>query len=57
MAREERKDFNAMLRRNNGMPKLQIVTDEDTIRKYGGTRMYFAPPMAYDLLMKQVPAG
>ena len=57
MAREERKDFNAMLRRNNGMPKLQIVTDEDTIRKYGGTRMYFAPPMAYDQLMKQVPAG
>ena len=57
MAREERKDFNAMLRRNNGMPKFQIVTDEDTIRKYGGTRMYFAPPMAYDQLMKQVPAG
>lgn len=36
MANEDKKDFNAMLCRDNGMPKIQIVTDEGTIRKYGG---------------------
>ncbi len=25
------------------MPKIQIVTDERTIQKYGGPRMYFCP--------------
>lgn len=57
MAHEDRKDFNAMLRRNNGMPKIQIVTDQATIQKYGGERMYFAPPNAYDALMRAVPRG
>lgn len=57
MANEEKKDFNEMLRRENGMPKIQIVTDEATIRKYGGERMYFAPPAAYDAAMKTVPPG
>lgn len=57
MAHEDRKDFNAMLRRDNGMPKVQIVTDQATIQKYGGERMYFAPPIAYDALMRAVPRG
>ena len=57
MALEDRKDFNAMLRRDNGMPKIQIVTDQATIQKYGGERMYFAPPIAYDALMRAVPRG
>ena len=57
MANEEKKDFNAMLHRDSGMPKLQIVTDPGTIRKYGGKRMYFAPPLAYDSIMKMVPPG
>ena len=57
MANEDKKDFNAMLRDSKDMPKVQIVTDPATIEKYGGTRMYFAPPLAYDALMKQVPAG
>ena len=57
MANEEKKDFNAMLHRDSGMPKLQIVTDPGTIRKYGGERMYFAPPLAYDSIMKTVPPG
>ena len=29
MANEEKKDFNAMLLRDNGMPKIQIVTNPD----------------------------
>ena len=55
MANEEQKDFNAMLHRDNGMPKIQIVTDEKTIEKYGGTRMYFAPPADYDAVMRTIP--
>lgn len=57
MANEDQKDFNAMLHKDTGMPKVQIVTDQATIEKYGGTRMYFAPPMAYDEIMKTIPYG
>lgn len=57
MANEDKKDFNAMLLRENGMPKIQLVTDAATIQKYGGERMYFAPPRTYDALMKTVPYG
>ena len=34
MSNEDRKDFNAMLARDNGMPKIQVVTDAATIAKY-----------------------
>ena len=57
MANEEKKDFNAMLHKENGMPKIQTVTDPATIRKYGGEKMFFAPPLAYDALMRRVPWG
>lgn len=57
MANEEKKDFNAMLHKDTGMPKVQIVTDEKTIQKYGGCRMYFAPPLYYDEVMKRIPEG
>ncbi len=57
MVKEDKKDFNAMLADSRDMPKIQIVTDERTIQKYGGNRMYFAPPAAYDEVMKKVPFG
>ena len=57
MAHEEQKDFNAMLHKDTGMPKIQIVTDQAAIQKYGGERMFFAPPLAYDEVMKRVPFG
>ena len=57
MANEDKKDFNAMLRDSKDMPKIQIITDEKSIEKYGGDRMYFAPPAEYDRVMKQVPEG
>lgn len=57
MANENKKDFNAMLKKDNGMPKIQVIDDERSIKKYGGSRMYFAPPADYDLIMKQVPEG
>lgn len=57
MANEHLKDFNAMLHEDKGMPRIQIVTDPATIKKYDGTRMFFAPPMDYDRMMRKIPAG
>lgn len=57
MANEEKKDFNAMLNDSKDMPKIQIITDQKSIEKYGGDRMYFAPPIDYDKVMKLVPYG
>ncbi len=53
MANENKKDFNTMMRNNKDMPKIQVVEDEKTIKKYGGTKMFFAPPIYYDELMKK----
>lgn len=57
MANEDQKNFNAMLRDSKDMPKIQIITDPKSIEKYGGDRMYFAPPMDYDRVMKTIPCG
>ena len=57
MANEDRKDFNAMLHDSKDMPKFQIITDEKSIEKYGGNRMYFAPPVDYDRVMRRIPYG
>lgn len=57
MANEDAKDFNAMLHDKKDMPKIQIVVDPKTIEKYGGNKMYFAPPIAYDEIMKKIPFG
>ncbi len=57
MANEDKKDFNAMLDDSKDMPKFQTVTDEKSIKKYGGNRMYFAPPIDYDKVMRLVPFG
>ncbi len=57
MANEENKDFNAMLHDSKDMPKFQTITDKKSIEKYGGDRMYFAPPIDYDKVMRRVPPG
>lgn len=57
MADENKKDFNAMLYDNKDMPKFQTITDPQSIEKYGGNRMYFAPPIEYDRVMKKIPCG
>ena len=57
MANEDKKDFNAMLHDNKDMPKFQIIKDQKSIEKYGGSKMYFAPPIDYDKVMKQIPYG
>ena len=52
MANEDKKDFNVMLMDSKDMPKIQIITDEKSIEKYGGDKLYFAPPIAYSCAMK-----
>lgn len=51
------KDFNQMLNNSKDMPKMKIITDEKSIKKYGGKKMYFAPPIDYDIVMKAIPFG
>ena len=41
VTKENKKDFNAMMKNSKDMPKIQIVKDEKTIKKYGGTKMFF----------------
>ena len=57
MANEDKKDFNAMLHDSKDMPKFQTITDQSSIEKYGGSKMYFAPPIDYDRVMKRIPYG
>ena len=57
MAKNEKKDFNAMLHNRKDMPKMQIITDPKSVAKYGGDRMFFAPPEDYDHVMKRIPYG
>lgn len=57
MANEEKKDFNAMLWKKTDMPKIQTLTDLETIRKYGGSKMFFAPSPIYNDIMKLIPGG
>ena len=50
-----KKSWNQKL--NDGKePEIQEVPIE-AAAKYGGTRMLIAPPLAYDTIMKTVPAG
>lgn len=57
MANEQKKDFNAMLQDKKDMPKFVMITDQASSKKYGGDRMFLAPPSFYDEIMKQVPEG
>lgn len=57
MANENKKNFNAMLHERRDMPRIQTITDAASIKKYGGDRMYFAPPVDYDEVMRRVPFG
>lgn len=57
MANEDNKDFNAMLNDSKDMPRIRTITDEKSIEKYGGNRMYFAPPKDYDRVMRRIPCG
>jgi len=51
------KNPNQKLRDSKDMPKIEILDDPRAIARYGGARMLIAPPIEYDELMKQIPAG
>ena len=36
------------MKNNKDMPKIQVIEDEKTIKKYGENKMFFAPPIYYD---------
>lgn len=38
MANEDKKDFNAMPHDAKDMPKIQMITDQKSIEKYGGSK-------------------
>lgn len=46
-----------MLHDGKDMPKIQIITDKRSIEKFGGSKMYFSPPIDYDTVMKSIPYG
>lgn len=56
MAKENTKDFNAMLNNSKDMPKI-IELKGTEIYKWGGKRMVIAPPIVFDEVMKMVPKG
>lgn len=43
MANETNKDFNAMLKDSKDMPKIQILTDEKSIKKIRRRQNVFCP--------------
>lgn len=53
----KKKTFNEKLTDSKDMPKIIPVTDPLQIKRYGGTKMLLAPPLAYDVVMKKVPEG
>lgn len=57
MAKENKKDFNAMLNNSKDMPKIKELNKEDVIKRYGGSKMLLAPPIDYDDIMKRIPEG
>ena len=51
------KTFEEKLNDSKDMPKLIELDDPKQIKQYGGKLMLIAPPLAYDAIMKKVPAG
>ncbi|CDE90425.1 putative uncharacterized protein [Clostridium sp. CAG:389] len=40
MGNENKKDFNVMMNNNKDMPKIQVIKDEKTIKKYCKFKSY-----------------
>ena len=52
-----KKTFNEKLNDSKNFPEIVEITDPRTVDRFRGTRMLIAPPIAYDALMRMVPAG
>ena len=51
------KSFNEKLNDSKDMPKIIEITDERSVKRYGGTQMLIAPPLEYNGIMAQIPEG
>lgn len=52
-----RKTFNEKLQDSKDMPKIIELTDEKSIKRYGGSQMLIAPPLEYNEIMNQIQEG
>jgi hypothetical protein len=52
-----KKTYNEKLNDSKNMPTVETVSDPKAVVRFGGERMLIAPPLAYDEIMKRVPAG
>lgn len=52
-----KKSFNEKLQDSGKFPEIIPVDDPRQIRQFGGNRMLIAPPLAYDAVMRRIPAG
>lgn len=52
-----KKSFNEKLNDSKDQPKIIEVTDVKAVARFGGPKMLIAPPLAYDAIMKRIPAG
>ena len=52
-----KRSFNEKLHDSADMPKISILEDPKAIAQNGGTKLLIAPAIAYDELMRKVPAG
>ncbi len=52
-----RKSFNEKLQDSKDMPKIVEITDEKSIKRYGGSQMLIAPPLEYNEIMAKIPDG
>ena len=52
-----KRSFNDKLHDSADMPKISVLEDPKAIALYGGTRLLIAPPIAYDTIMRRIPAG
>ncbi len=52
-----KRSFNDKLHDSADLPKISILEDSKAIVLYGGTRLLIAPPIAYDTIMRRIPAG
>jgi alkylated DNA nucleotide flippase Atl1 len=52
-----RKTFNEKLQDSKDMPKIVVIEDEKSIKRYGGKNMIIAPPIEYNDIIARIPEG
>ena len=52
-----RKTFNEKFQDSKDMPKIVVIEDEKSIKRYGGKNMIIAPPIEYNDIIARIPEG